>query len=236
MIKINSKSQKERDRMYKIAIVEDDREIREELTILLKNAGYQINPIDNFENVEQQILENEYDLILLDVNLPNINGYEICSKIRTKSKIPIIFVTSRNNSMDELNGIILGGDDYIEKPYNVPILLARIQNLLKRTYDREENESRLEYKGIELDILKSQICFQDKEIELTKTEIKTLYYLFKHSDKIVPRADIIDYLWDNEVYADDNSLSVIITRLREKLKEIGVENLIETKRGQRYKL
>lgn len=222
--------------MYKIAIVEDDREIREELAILLKNAGYQINQINNFENVEQQILENEYDLILLDVNLPNINGYEICSKIRTKSKIPIIFVTSRNNSMDELNGIILGGDDYIEKPYNVPILLARIQNLLKRTYDREENESRLEYKGIELDILKSQICFQDKEIELTKTEIKTLYYLFKHSDKIVPRADIIDYLWDNEVYADDNSLSVIITRLREKLKEIGVENLIETKRGQGYKL
>lgn len=222
--------------MYKIAIVEDDREIREELAILLKNAGYQINQINNFENVEQQILENEYDLILLDVNLPNRNGYEICSKIRTKSKIPIIFVTSRNNSMDELNGIILGGDDYIEKPYNVPILLARIQNLLKRTYDREENESRLEYKGIELDILKSQICFQDKEIELTKTEIKTLYYLFKHSDKIVPRADIIDYLWDNEVYADDNSLSVIITRLREKLKEIGVENLIETKRGQGYKL
>ena len=222
--------------MYKIAIVEDDKEIREELAILLKNAGYQINQINNFENVEQQILENEYDLILLDVNLPNRNGYEICSKIRTKSKIPIIFVTSRNNSMDELNGIILGGDDYIEKPYNVPILLARIQNLLKRTYDREENESRLEYKGIELDILKSQICFQDKEIELTKTEIKTLYYLFKHSDKIVPRADIIDYLWDNEVYADDNSLSVIITRLREKLKEIGVENLIETKRGQGYKL
>ena len=222
--------------MYKIAIVEDDREIREELAILLKNARYQINQINNFENVEQQILENEYDLILLDVNLPNRNGYEICSKIRTKSKIPIIFVTSRNNSMDELNGIILGGDDYIEKPYNVPILLARIQNLLKRTYDREENESRLEYKGIELDILKSQICFQDKEIELTKTEIKTLYYLFKHSDKIVPRADIIDYLWDNEVYADDNSLSVIITRLREKLKEIGVENLIETKRGQGYKL
>lgn len=222
--------------MYKIAIVEDDREIREELAILLKNAGYQINQINNFENVEQQILENEYDLILLDVNLPNRNGYGICSKIRTKSKIPIIFVTSRNNSMDELNGIILGGDDYIEKPYNVPILLARIQNLLKRTYDREENESRLEYKGIELDILKSQICFQDKEIELTKTEIKTLYYLFKHSDKIVPRADIIDYLWDNEVYADDNSLSVIITRLREKLKEIGVENLIETKRGQGYKL
>ena len=222
--------------MYKIAIVEDDREIREELTILLKNAGYQINPIDNFENVEQQILGNEYDLILLDVNLPNRNGYEICSKIRTKSKVPIIFVTSRNNSMDELNGIMLGGDDYIEKPYNVPILLARIQNLLKRTYDREKNESKLEYKGIELDILKSQIQFKEKEVELTKTEMKTLYYLFKHSDQIVPRADVIDYLWDNEVYADDNSLSVIITRLREKLKEIGVENLIETKRGQGYKL
>lgn len=127
-------------------------------------------------------------------------------------------------------------DDYIEKPYNVPILLARIQNLLNRTYQKENKESKIEYKGVVLDILKSTIKYQEKEIELTKTEIKTLYFLLQHKDIIVPRADIINYLWDNEVYADDNSLSVIITRIREKIKELGIDNFIETKRGQGYKL
>lgn len=222
--------------MYKIMIVEDDIEIREELKILLQNNGYEVKVTTNFENVEKQILEEQCHLILLDINLPNKNGYEICSKIRTKSKLPIIFLTSRNSSMDELNGIMLGGDDYIEKPYNVPVLLARIQNLLNRVYPKEQKSSKLEYKGITLDILKSQIKYNDKEIELTKTEIKTLYYLLKNTDRIIARTEIIDYLWDNEVYADDNSLSVVITRLREKLKEIGVEHLIETKRGQGYKL
>ena len=235
--------------MYKIIIVEDDKEIREELAILLKNGGYDVFCITDFENVEKQVLEKECHLILLDVNLPVRSGYEICSKIRAKSKVPIIFVTSRNNSMDELNGIMLGGDDYIEKPYNVPILLARIKNLLSRTYSEENKESllsrtyseenkesKIEYKGIVLNVLKSTVSYNGKEIELTKTEIKTLYYLFKNTDMIISRADIINYLWDNEVYADDNSLSVIITRIREKLKDIGVENLIETKRGQGYKI
>ena len=222
--------------MFKIIIVEDDREIREELKILLQNRAYEVKIISGFENIEDKILKENAHLVLLDINLPNKNGYEICSKLRAKSKIPIIFVTSRNNSMDELKGIMLGGDDYIEKPYNVPILLARIQNLLNRTYSSEKKNSEIEYKGITLDTLKSTIKCQEKEIELTKTEIKTLHYLFTNKEKIIARADIINYLWDNEVYADDNSLSVIITRLREKLKEIGIENLIETKRGQGYKI
>lgn len=222
--------------MYKIIIVEDDKEIREELKILLENSGHQVKLVTEFENVAQKIIDEQAHLVLLDINLPNKSGYEICSKIRTKSNIPIIFVTSRNNSMDELKGIMLGGDDYIEKPYNVPILLARIQNLLNRTYQKENKESKIEHKGLVLDILKSTIKYQEKDIELTKTEIKTLYYLLQHKDIIVPRADIINYLWDNEVYADDNSLSVIITRIREKIKELGIDNFIETKRGQGYKL
>ena len=222
--------------MYKIIIVEDDKEIREELKILLENSGHQVKLVTEFENVAQKIIDEQAHLVLLDINLPNKSGYEICSKIRTKSNIPIIFVTSRNNSMDELKGIMLGGDDYIEKPYNVPILLARIQNLLNRTYQKENKESKIGYKGLVLDILKSTIKYQEKEIELTKTEIKTLYYLLQHKDIIVPRADIINYLWDNEVYADDNSLSVIIKRIREKIKELGIDNFIETKRGQGYKL
>ena len=222
--------------MFKIIIVEDDKEIREELKILLENSGHKVKLIEDFDNVADKIIQENAHLVLLDINLPNKSGYEICSKVRAVSKIPIIFVTSRNNSMDELKGIMLGGDDYIEKPYNVPILLARIQNILNRTYQNEQKESKIEYKGIILDILKSTIKYQNKEIELTKTEVKTLYYLLKNKDIIVPRADIINYLWDNEVYADDNSLSVIITRLREKFKELGAENFIETKRGQGYKL
>ena len=222
--------------MFKIIIVEDDKEIREELKILLENSGHKVKLIEDFDNVADKIIKENAHLVLLDINLPNKSGYEICSKVRVVSKIPIIFVTSRNNSMDELKGIMLGGDDYIEKPYNVPILLARIQNILNRTYQNEQKESKIEYKGVILDILKSTIKYQDKEIELTKTEVKTLYYLLKNKDIIVPRAYIINYLWDNEVYADDNSLSVIITRIREKLKELGIENFIETKRGQGYKL
>ena len=222
--------------MFKIIIVEDDKEIREELKILLENSGHKVKLIEDFDNVADKIIQENAHLVLLDINLPNKSGYEICSKVRAVSKIPIIFVTSRNNSMDELKGIMLGGDNYIEKPYNVPILLARIQNILNRTYQNEQKESKIEYKGIILDILKSTIKYQNKEIELTKTEVKTLYYLLKNKDIIVPRADIINYLWDNEVYADDNSLSVIITRIREKLKELGIENFIETKRGQGYKL
>lgn len=222
--------------MFKIVIVEDDKEIREELTILLKNSGYEVKAIAEFDNVAEKILDNQPHLVLLDINLPNKSGYEICSKIRAKSKVPIIFVTSRNSSMDELKGIMLGGDDYIEKPYNVPILLARIQSLLNRIYANENNNSVLEYKGIELNLLKSTVSFEGKELELTKNEVKTLHYFFSNKDKIMARADIIDFLWDNGVYADDNSLSVIVTRLRDKLKEIGIEDLIETRRGQGYKI
>lgn len=222
--------------MFHILIVEDDEEIREELKVLLENSGYKVSAILAFEEVVQQILETNSHLVLLDVNLPGKNGYEICRKVRTKSKVPIIFVTSRNQAMEELNGLMLGADDYIEKPYDVPILLARIQNLLNRVYPKEEKESKITYRNVTLDILKSAILRDEKEMDLTKTELKTLYYLFKNQNQIVPREKIIDYLWDNGVYADDNSLSVIITRLREKLKDVGVENLIETKRGQGYKI
>ena len=222
--------------VFKIIIVEDDKEIREELTILLQNSGYEVKAIAEFENVAEKILENQPHLVLLDINLPNKSGYEICSKIRSKSKVPIIFVTSMNNSIDELKGFMLGGDDYIEKPYNVPILLARIQSLLNRIYANENKESVLEYKGIELNLLKSTVRFEGKELELTKNEVKTLHYFFSNKDKIIARADIIDFLWDNGVYADDNSLSVIVTRLRDKLKYIGIDDLIETRRGQGYKI
>ena len=149
-------------------------------------------------------------------------------------KTPIIFVTSKNSAMDELNGLTVGGDDYIEKPYNVPVLLARINKMMKRVYP-EENEV-LEYKGITLEILTGVLIYNNQKIELTRNEFKILYYLFKNAGKIVPRLDIVEYMWDNQMFIDDNTLSVNITRIREKLAQIGIENLIETRRGQGYKV
>ena len=222
--------------MYKIIIVEDDVQIREELKILLENSGYIVEVIKEFSDVEEKILKSNSNLVLLDINLPGKDGYQICSKIRAASKIPIIFVTSRNNSMDELNGIMIGGDDYIEKPYNIPILLARIKNILNRTYPENKEEINIKYKEIVLNILDSTVSYKNNKIELSKTEFKILYFLIKNSNKIVSRIDIVEYMWDNQLYIDDNTLSVNITRIREKLSQINVDNLIETKRGQGYKL
>ena len=222
--------------MYKIIIVEDDVQIREELKILLENSEYIVEVIKEFNDVEEKILRSNSNLVLLDINLPGKDGYQICSKIRATSKIPIIFVTSRNNSMDELNGIMIGGDDYIEKPYNIPILLARIKNILNRTYPENKEEINIKYKEIVLNILDSTVSYKNNKIELSKTEFKILYFLFKNSNKIVSRIDIVEYMWDNQLYIDDNTLSVNITRIREKLSQINVDNLIETKRGQGYKL
>ena len=218
----------------KILIIEDDKEVREELEILLENAVYEVETITDFENVVEQVLKINPHLILLDVNLPEKSGYEICTKIRMKMKTPIIFVTSKNSAMDELNGLTVGGDDYIEKPYNVPVLLARINKMMKRVYP-EENEV-LEYKGITLEILTGALIYNEQKIELTRNEFKILYYLFKNAGKIVPRLDIVEYMWDNQMFIDDNTLSVNITRIREKLTQIGIENLIETRRGQGYKV
>lgn len=148
--------------MYKIIIVEDDNQIRDELKILLENSEYIVDVVSDFNNVEEQILNSNSNLVLLDINLPNKNGYQICSKIRANSKIPIIFVTSRNNSMDELNGIMIGGDDYIEKPYNIPILLARIKNVLNRAYPESNNEINIKYKEIILNILDSTVVYKVK--------------------------------------------------------------------------
>lgn len=222
--------------MYKIMVIEDEANIRIELKMILENALYNVVLVDRFENVLNQIIDENPDLILLDVNLPNKSGLDICMDLRKISDIPVIFVTSKNTSMDELNCITLGGDDYISKPYNPPILLARILSILKRTKKITENKNLLTYKDVTLDVLNATVKYNDNYIELSKTEMKILYYLFLNKDKIVDRISLIEYLWDNQSFIDDNTLSVNITRIRNKLSEIGVENFIETKRGLGYKI
>lgn len=217
-------------------VIEDEANIRIELKMILENALYNVVLVDRFENVLNQIIDENPDLILLDVNLPNKSGLDICMDLRKISDIPVIFVTSKNTSMDELNCITLGGDDYISKPYNPPILLARILSILKRTKKITENKNLLTYKDVTLDVLNATVKYNDNYIELSKTEMKILYYLFLNKDKIVDRISLVEYLWDNQSFIDDNTLSVNITRIRNKLSEIGVENFIETKRGLGYKI
>lgn len=223
--------------MYRIMIVEDKEEIRQELKQLLENALYEVSTVIRFEEVAAQILEIQPDLVLLDMNLPGESGISICTKLRKQTDIPIIFVTGNNTSMDELNCIMQGGDDYIAKPYQAPILLARIAAVLKRTARRMPMKSScITYKGVTLDIAAGVISSGERQVELTKNEIKILHCLFQHPGKIVSRAELIEYLWDNEIFIDDNTLSVNMTRLRAKLEEVGVKDFIETKRGMGYKI
>ena len=218
-------------------IAEDDAVIRQELRVLLENALYQVTALEDFSDVASAVLAEKPDLVLLDLNLPGESGFGICTKIRAESEVPVIFVTSRTDSMDELNGMLKGGDDYITKPFQAPILLARIAAVLKRTYrDTKEEEQKLAHKGVELDIARGMVSCGTHQTELTKNELKILHYLFRKKGEIVPRADMIEYLWDNQVFIDDNTLSVNITRIRGKLREIGVCGLIETKRGMGYRI
>lgn len=221
----------------KIIIIEDEPIIRKELKILLENALYNVILIEKFDHVVNQVLQTQADLVLLDLNLPGISGIDICTQIREKSEVPIIFLTSRTSSMDELSGMLKGGDDYITKPYQAPLLLARISAVLKRTNPSGIKEtSTLNVNGVSLSLAQGSIGYEDKKAELTKNELKILHFLFLHPGEIVPRLDLIEYLWDNHVFIDDNTLSVNMTRIREKLKSIGVEDFIETKRGMGYRI
>lgn len=221
----------------KILIIEDEINIREELSQLLHNALYEVCTIHDFTDVAHQVFENNPDLILLDISLPGKDGLSVCTEIRAVSEVPIIFVTALASSMDELNGMLKGGDDYITKPYQPPILLARIAAVLKRSQKNQpEDSSRLEHNLITLDVAKSTISSPDQTTELTKNELQILYCLFCHKGEIVSRADLIECLWDNQIFIDDNTLSVNITRIRNKLKEIGIEEFIHTKRGMGYQI
>lgn len=219
-----------------IVIIEDEQGIRQELSQLLRDALYEVTAIENFEQLSEKVLELQPDLVLLDLNLPGISGFEVCGEIRKHSEVPIIFVTSRTDAMDELTGMVKGGDDYITKPFYPPVLLAHIAAVLKRTRKKEEKTPRFFHKGVELDFARGCICYGDKQQELSKNEMKILYFLFLKKGEITPRMDLIEYLWDHEVYIDDNTLSVNITRIRAKLEQIGVKNFIETKRGMGYRI
>ena len=218
--------------MAKILIVEDDKKLRDELKIFLERHGYEVFLLEKFDNSIEDILGYKADLILLDINLPNADGEYICREIRKVSNIPIIIVTSRDSELDELLSINNGADQYITKPYNIQILLAKIERLLKRSYSGNVSQDKIDCGKFVLNLSKSIIEKDGKIVELTKNEFKILHYLVLNKEKIVSRNEIMDYLWESENFIDDNTLTVNIKRLRNKLEEVGLNDVIETKRGQ----
>ncbi len=219
----------------RILIVEDDLTIQIQLKNLLAGNGYEVLAVTDFAEVIQQLKNFTPHLVLLDIKLPGNSGFEICSQIRSFSNIPIVFVTSSSTDMDELNSIMLGGDAFITKPYNTAILLAKIASLLRRAYAFSQAEV-LSWNGADLHLESSFLEYNGQKADLTKNELKILYYLFKNAGKICPRSDIVDFLWDNQLYVDDNALSVNMTRIREKLASIGLSGFIKTKHRQGYTL
>ena len=222
--------------MQKILIVEDDEKLRNELEIFLSHQGYQAECLKKFDNTINDILEINPNLILLDINLPGVDGECICKEVRKQSDMGIIAVTSRDNELDELVSINYGADHYITKPFNIHILLAKVNSLLRRTNSNSEPKNKIDAKDFILNISNSTIIKDDKIIDLTKNEYKILKYFIENREKIVSREDIMDVLWENDCFVDDNTLSVNITRLRSKLEELGLKDIIETKRGQGYML
>ena len=218
--------------MQKILIIEDEIKIRDELSSFLKNNAYEVLIIDSFENTLDDILNKDADLILMDINIPGVNGMHLCKEIRKIAKTPIIIVTSRNSEIDELISMNYGADDFIVKPYNLQILLAHIEAVLKRSMPEVSHV--LDYEGMKVNLSKGVIEYNGKNVLLTKNELSILAYLLENRGKVVSRDDLMSYLWDSEMFVDDNTLTVNITRLRKKLEELGFSDVIETRRGWGY--
>lgn len=219
--------------MKKIFIVEDDKSICMELIEILENEGYAASYLTDFEHSKEKILAARADLILMDINIPGINGRNLLKEIRKESDIPVIMVTSRTSEMDEVLSMSYGADDFITKPYNPTILLLRIAAVLKRM---EGSQNAASYRGAEVNFSKGTIRLGEKEQVLTKNEMIIFQRLLSSKDKIVSRDEIMTDLWDNEEYVNDNALTVNISRLRTKLAELGLPDAIETRKKQGYRL
>ncbi len=215
----------------KILIIEDDKSVRDDMMELLRNASYEVFIIEEFNNVLDQIININPDLVLLDINIPNMNGEMVLEKLRKISSVPVIMVTSKNTISDEVLSMGYGADDYVTKPYNPTILLLRINSILRRINNVSEI---VKYKDAIVNIKKGTINYCNKEIILTKNEMIILGFMLSHKGVIVTRDELMTDLWDNNEYINDNALTVNISRLRSKLESIGLQDVIETRKGQGY--
>mgnify|MGYP001137934910 CR=1 FL=1 len=219
--------------MKKILIIEDDKSISKELYNLLIHSGYETEILEDFSNSKEEALKSRADLILLDINIPELNGELLLKEIRKESDVPVIMVTSKTSEVDEVLSISYGADDFITKPYSSAVLLLRIQNIFKRM---EPKGDKLKYNDLDVSLSKGIISNGKEEIRLTKNEMIIFSYLLNNQGKIVTRDDLMTDLWNNEEYINDNALTVNISRLRNKLSMFGYESAIETRKGQGYLL
>ncbi|MFQ8602946.1 MAG: response regulator transcription factor [Anaerovoracaceae bacterium] len=221
--------------MYKIFIVEDDDVITELILKGLNKWGFEARICENLRNVCEEFIEFDPQLVLMDISLPFFNGYHWCSEIRKFSKVPIMFISSADENMNIVMAINMGGDDFVSKPFDMELLLAKVQALLRRSYDFNIQQTGiLEHRGI---ILNSTVCtvsFNDSKAELSKNENKILTILFENKGQVVSRDTIMAKLWETDCFVDENTLSVNIARLRKTLSQIGIDNLIKTKKGLGY--
>lgn len=225
--------------MYRIMIVEDDKKLASLIDKSLKKYGYEPYLIENFTDIRSSFLEIKPHLILMDINLPYYDGFYWCRDIRVHSKVPIIFISARDSDMDQVMAIENGGDDYITKPFSYDLLLAKVKGALRRVYGEYAGNNQLdvfEVDGLYLYKNQNKAVFEDKEIELSNKEFVLLFTLLKKVNQIVLREELLEILWSDIDFVDDNTLSVNITRLRRRLEELGIENVIETKRGQGYQI
>ena len=225
--------------MYKIFIIEDDEKILSLMKDKLERYDYTVFTVEDYSDIKAEFIEIKPHLVLLDINLPNYDGFFWCREIRTISKVPIIFISARFSDMDQVMAIENGGDDYIVKPFSFDLLLAKIKGVLRRTYgEYAENNSKDIYELDGLYLYKTQniIEWQDKRIEISNKEFALLYILISNLGDIVSREVLLEELWDDMDFVDDNTLSVNIARLRKRLEDIGIYDTIQTKRGQGYSM
>lgn len=216
-------------------IVEDDHTIRDLLGEMLEKWNFEVIKLEEFDHVLEAFLNEKPHLLLLDINLPFFNGFHWCNKIREVSQVPIIFISSRNTAMDMVMAMNMGGDDFIQKPFDTDVLLAKINALLRRSYSYTDTEPNvLEHEGIILNLKDWKLLYGDKSVELTKTEFLILKLLLQNKGSVVNRKKIMRSLWKDENFVDDNTLTVNIARLRKKIDELGKKNFITTKKGEGY--
>lgn len=220
----------------KILIVEDDLVIAESLANELSKWNYEVNVVENFDQIMEDFRETEPQLVLLDINLPTLNGFHWCQEMRKESNVPIMFISSRTDNMDQIMAIQMGGDDFIEKPFNLSLTVAKIQALLRRTYDLSVSNDKLDVKGCKLILDEAKLVKDDDAVQLSLTELQILKMLFQNEGKYVSRTALIEKCWESENFIDDNTLAVNMTRLRKKLLSIGVDDFIETKKNVGYRV
>ena len=222
--------------MHKILLVEDDEVIRQQVKKILEQWEYEVVLVEDFMEVLSLFVKEEPHLVLMDIGLPLFNGYHWCQEIRKVSKVPIMFLSSRDQAMDIVMAINMGGDDFVTKPFDQNVLLAKIQGLLRRSYEFGKDQSLLEYMGVILNLKAMDLVYQGEVVSLTKNAFQILQVLFERSGNIVSREDLMKELWNSDFFIDDNTLSVNVARLRKKLEAVGLKDFIETKKGVGYGL